>query len=112
LSKPTPGEGPVGGGKPLPAVTPQKELRGPTPNQEKAIAPAPKLTSPNEGPAGGGKPPSELKPLKELRSPAPGPKEGVTPESKPAPPPVHVAQPPGKTERPACGKPGEPACPK
>ena len=128
-AKPTPGEGPVGGGKPVPTLTPQKELRGPTPNQEKTIAPAPKLTSPNEGPAGGGKPPSELKPLVEPRGPAPGPKEGgaFTPESKPAPPPSappphaapplsapppHAGPPPGKTERPACGKPGEPPCPK
>jgi uncharacterized caspase-like protein len=79
----------------------------PTLTREKGVAPTPKLTP-------------ELKPLKEPRGPAAGPKEGgaFTPESKPASPPTrlspppHVGPPPGKTERPTCGKPGEPPCPK
>jgi uncharacterized caspase-like protein len=128
LRGPTPSPSPTKGvrPKPLATLTPEKELRGPTPTptREKAIAPEPKLTTPNEG-AAGGKPSPELKPLKEPRGPAPGPKEGgtFTPESKPAPPPTRLSPPPSapppragpppaKNERPACGKPGLPPCPK
>jgi uncharacterized caspase-like protein len=124
--KPTPNDGAAGGGKPSPTLTPEKELRGPTPTptRDKGFAPGPKPTTLDEG-AAGGKPPPEAKPLKEMGSPGPGPspKEGgaSTPESKPAP--THLAPPPdapgakagtptGKPEKPVCGKPGLPPCPK
>jgi uncharacterized caspase-like protein len=106
--KPTSGEGPAGGGRPLPALTPQKELRGPKagPTSGKSFTPEPKPSPSDEGPTEG-KPLPTLTPEQELRRPTPGQKEGgaSTPEPKPAPPP-------GKNERQACGKPGLPPCPR
>jgi uncharacterized caspase-like protein len=69
---PKPGEGAAGGGKPLPTVTPEKDLRGPTPGPSPTKGVEPKPTS-SEGAAGGGKPLPSLTPEKDLRGPKPGP---------------------------------------
>jgi uncharacterized caspase-like protein len=79
---PKPGEGAPIGGKPAPTLTPEKELRGPTPSPSPTKGVEPKPTS-SEGPAAGGKPLPSLTPEKELRGPTPGPSRTKGVEPKP-----------------------------
>jgi uncharacterized caspase-like protein len=132
-SPPPPGPSGAGGPKPLSTLAPLKTPLTPPPNRENKSL----KVRPTPGEIGGPRPPGPA-PLKELRStptPVPTPLKTMAPQIKLAPPPTpvappsqpqnhvapppppsapppHAGPPPGKNAAPACGKPGEPPCPK
>ena len=114
--KPLPGPSGPSGLKPLPGVTPLTAPPSPGPSGPSGLKPSPTLTPLTPPPPG----PGGLKPLPgvtpQIKLAPPPPPVHVAPPPPPpvhvAPPPPHVAPPPPHGAPPACGKPGEPPCPK